>query len=640
MDQLEHIDTRLAAIEAFELDSSEAAARLAEEQSIHAAFIDAADRGDLDMIEAFIEWGVDVNRPGASRAPWGAGEWMTALIAASHGGCPAVVDALLRAGAKVDCELPYASYGSRALTAASCCENELVVAMLLDVGAEVNFLPPAHIDNPLRSAIWAGSPAAARQLLERGANVDISLVQLALKGWCSPTSSGRWGRRVRKEPKLTIAKAYKQCVDLLLPHVDMQSLEMLQTETYPWARDGKVAEDAPVDARRLTTLPERAAKFQAKRIVRECKRALHPMPDDLVRRARGLLAHGASRGNLKLARALLPFVGARHCDDLGVTPLMRAAEGAHPEMVALLAPISDANAVDTSRELCEGLWHGGNTALMKASALDGGEQAARCVEILLQYADPAMENCSGKTAIMLAATKGHTPVFQLLEAAANALSGKGYASRHWSALLSAVEHGHADLVERLVNVCEVDARAWDPANYYFSYPRNDFIGETALMVAAGRGDAPCLRALLARGDARLRDGGSKGETALMKAALSGSLECVEMLLPLSDVDAFSGTERAYWSTSDVDWAGSGSALILASLGFGGRREHRECVMSIAKKANIALKNSEGLSAISVARECGQEQIASELEWMQARKEGHEIAKSIGDQPARRAARSL
>jgi ankyrin repeat protein len=89
------------------------------------------------------------------------------------------------------------------------------------------------------------------------------------------------------------------------------------------------------------------------------------------------------------------------------------------------------------------------------------------------------------------------------------------------AFFAAVESGDADGVraalERGVAVNAVDPR-WAPLD-----------GETALMLAAGRGDVGTLRLLLARGaDVDLQP--ATGWTALMRACNAGRLDCARLLL--------------------------------------------------------------------------------------------------------------
>ena len=89
-------------------------------------FLEAAKRGDLPEVKRLIVDGADVNTKN--------NRGVTALMFASHGGYPEVVQELLAVGADVNAKN---NYGSTALMVASTKGNREIVLQLLTKGARL-----------------------------------------------------------------------------------------------------------------------------------------------------------------------------------------------------------------------------------------------------------------------------------------------------------------------------------------------------------------------------------------------------------------------------------------------------------------------------------------------------------------------
>lgn len=186
----------------------------------------------------------------------------------------------------------------------------------------------------------------------------------------------------------------------------------------------------------------------------------------------------------------------------GKTALMAAAGMGETAMVEdLLEAGAQANATNDN----------GGTALMYASVK--GQTAI--IELLLSHAAQVNTVASnGWTAVMLATVKGHADsVILLIENGANANLPDIYGA---SPLMKAIEGGRVQVIEVLLESDRVNLDAKDDR------------GITALHLAAARGNAGVVHALLARGvDAAIEDG--EGRTASIIAQSMGHGQIVEMI---------------------------------------------------------------------------------------------------------------
>ena len=224
--------------------------------------------------------------------------------------------------------------------------------------------------------------------------------------------------------------------------------------------------------------------------------------------ARGWCAlHWAAQlGDEPIARALLEAASARAleaCADGVGTPLMVAAENAHPAVIeALLARGARVDATD-AQGWC-------------ALAIASGKGHAQIVSQLLGARADVNQagTMSRRTPLMAAAQSGHAAVASLLLAAradANGADASGV-----SALMLSAKNGHAPLVGALL---AAGARA-DAA---------DAAGQTALVLNAKAGDVRIAALLLEHG-AHADHVTAAGVSALVLAARHGHRELIELLI--------------------------------------------------------------------------------------------------------------
>lgn len=121
--------------------------------------LEAARRGELDVVKRLVEAGETVNPPDGSRTP---------LIAAALHDHVAVMEYVLAKGAPVDAR---DRLGRSALWAAVWAGQPQAFKLLLDKGADVNV--SAKTGDPLLfMAVEGGRAEMVRELLTRGATVD------------------------------------------------------------------------------------------------------------------------------------------------------------------------------------------------------------------------------------------------------------------------------------------------------------------------------------------------------------------------------------------------------------------------------------------------------------------------------------
>jgi ankyrin repeat protein len=309
-------------------------------------------------------------------------------------------------------------------------------------------------------------------------------------------------------------------------------------------------------------------------------------------------------------------------DKTGQTPLMDAAERGLLRCVELLAPISDAKAVDKAGEsaLILAVKKGNENCarpLLGASDLDrtGGDDAeftalmhavARgsvgCARALLE-AGASLETRSGRwgkgTALMVAATKGRAECVRLLLAAG--ADAKAKDSGKLDALIHAVRWGTLECATALIGASDLGSKDND--------------GDTALSLAVcSKSDEealPFVEALLAAG-ADAAEPNDAGFTALMWAARR-SPRCLAKLLPVSDPEAKNSDGETAWMVA----ARAGSVECLR-------------LLENASEAVRWTKNSKGKSALALcAEEEGRaEALAFLLGGVKAGERQEEIAAAI------------
>ncbi|XP_067005492.2 transient receptor potential channel pyrexia [Anabrus simplex] len=200
-------------------------------------------------------------------------------------------------------------------------------------------------------------------------------------------------------------------------------------------------------------------------------------------------------------------------DERGFTPLMLAALRGRTDCIqALLAEGADIRAVDSTK---------GHTALHKA-ALAGHRDALR---LLINAAPNEIDKAdfSGNTALMSAVSKGHNHCFEaLVNAGANCCLRT---SRKQTVLHLAAGKGHAQMLRAMLERPEIN-------NLLRIKPAiKDADGRTCLVLAVLAGSAPCVNILLQNGVSLLSEIQEPWQqNPLYLAASRGSNEILQLLL--------------------------------------------------------------------------------------------------------------
>ncbi|TNJ29017.1 Ankyrin repeat protein 2 [Giardia muris] len=216
----------------------------------------------------------------------------------------------------------------------------------------------------------------------------------------------------------------------------------------------------------------------------------------------------------------------------GTTALMMAAHENYPEIVGLLLPyeqgLKDSEGHTAQWYAYNSLWRGDFTqvrkllenegtervpppreeCLLMASAITGDIEGVRKNLDHVGYQDP-----TGMTALMLAASYGHSDCIPFLEKEIGMQNNDGRTALMWAAYNGRV--GCITLLEEEIG-------------------KEDNDGMTALMLAASNGMTGCAQLLLTEvGKQTTREGNGlpPGATALMLAAHNDHPEIVELLLP-------------------------------------------------------------------------------------------------------------
>ncbi len=293
----------------------------------------------------------------------------------------------------------------------------------------------------------------------------------------------------------------------------------------------------------------------------------------------------------------------------GYSPLICAAFAGSTSAIELLA--SKGAELDHRSER-------GGTALIAAVL----QSKLEAVNLLLSLgADPTLgkPNCSGLLAI--AVERGNTPIIDALYAVV--IKHPEAAEQLGQALFAAADLEHYALVKKILrsrNVEEIVEQYGEPALLAASVRNSDHIvemlleagvpvnsrsrcGETALMHAVTTRGLGTVEILL-KYDADVDATDSQGRSPLMKAAELGFTSIVDLLLPI--------TKELNRQTAKGGW----SALMLAA-----REGHSEIVEAfIARGADTGLKDYNGDTAASLARQRGHMFLANTISAAQRRAE--------------------
>jgi ankyrin repeat protein len=174
-----------------------------------------------------------------------------------------------------------------------------------------------------------------------------------------------------------------------------------------------------------------------------------------------------------------------------------------------------------------------------------GNRAQEALALIARGADPAAPINGGLSPLMVAAKLG----FEECVRALIPFGGLGARDAAGRCPLILAAGGMAG--ERVVAAL-LEA---DPAQALVA----DFVGGTALIHAASKGKAACVRALLAASDPRAA--GPLARTALMECSRLGMDDCVALLLDRSDIEAVDAEGMDAASLADHSGFGELSALI-------------------------------------------------------------------------------
>ncbi len=458
-------DTGLALIEAASKGDSEVVEALldsgadinARDEQNQTALHQAASKGHTPVVKLLLKRGADVN----AKNLFG----QTPLLAPVYRGSLDTVRALLSAGADVEARSELT--GQTPLLIVSCGPTKVVEA-LLEEGADVNAKGEAYHETALMLAAISGNKATVQALLNKGADVKAA------------STNGRTA--VLMAEALGHAEVAKLLQDYGAPREISRTLLPLEAYLPPYL---------VVDAKKGRRLSSQAA-------LAFLSRGAEVKADGKM-----ALLFAAMRGDVEAVRALLNSgadVNVKHED--GWSGLMLAAvNGYSPVVEALLD--KGAN-VDAKEDFM------GQTALIWA--VKGGYTSV--VNVLLKAgANVNARDKFGGTALTRAASSGQTEIVKtLLEAGAD-INAREYDGD--TASIEATAESHLEIIQALL---KAGANVND----------KDLDGRTLLMIAAMTGAEKAVKLLLDAGaDINAQD--NFGSTALKQATTLERKSIVQLL---------------------------------------------------------------------------------------------------------------
>jgi ankyrin repeat protein len=454
------------------------------------ALIEAANKGDSEVVEALLDSGADINARDERN--------QTALHHAANGGHTPVVKLLLERGADVnaknlfeqaplhgavfrgaldsvrlllnagaDIDSRFGFNGQTPLLAVSAGRTKVVEA-LLEEGADVNAKGEAHQETALMLATIAGNTATVGILLEKGADVK------------AEATNGRTALMMAE------ALGHAEIVGLLQDAgaPGETSIALLPLEVY-------LPRNLVISARKGQRLSSQAALGLLNR------------GEEINADGETALLFASMHGDISAVSALLDNgsdADAKHED--GWTGLLLAAVNGHAAVVQAL--LEKGAAVDTKEELM------GQTALIWA--VKGGHGAT--VKALLKAgANVNARDKFGGTALTRAASLGKTAVAKTLIEAGADINAREYDGD--TAIIEATAGSNLKIVQALL---KAGANVND----------KDLDGRTLLMIAAMIGTEKVVKLLAGAGaDIDARD--NFGSTALIQATTLKRKKIVQLL---------------------------------------------------------------------------------------------------------------
>ncbi len=458
-------DTGLALINAANKGDSEVVEALldsgadinARDEQNQTALHKAASRGHNSIVNLLLERGADVNAKNLFR--------QTALLAPVHRGSLDIVRALLGAGADVDARSGLA--GQSPLLAVSSGRTKVVEA-LLEEGADVNLKGKSYHETALMLAAIAGNTATVKALLEKGADVKAA------------STNGRTARMMAE------ALDHPEVVKLL-----QEAGAPLKTALALLPLEAYLPRYLVVNAKKGRRLNSQAAL------------ALLSRGAEVKINGKTALLFAAMRGDVKAVSTVLDNgadVNMRHED--GWSGLLLAAVNGHYTVAQVL--LVKGAKVDAKEKLM------GQTALIWA--VKGGH-AALVKALLKAGANVNARDKYGGTALTRAANSGKAAIVKtLLEAGAD-INAREYDGD--TALIEATAESHLEIIQELLKAgANVNDKNLD--------------GRTLLMIAAMTGTDKAVKVLLNAGaDINAQD--SFGSTALKQATTLKRKKIVQLL---------------------------------------------------------------------------------------------------------------
>jgi len=458
-------DTGSALIEAASKGDSEVVEALldsgadinARDEQNQTALHQAANRGHTAVVKFLLERGADVN----AKNLFG----QTPLLAPVYRGSLDTVRALLSAGADVDARSGLT--GQTPLLIVSSGPTKVVEA-LLEEGADVNAKGKFYHETALMLAAISGNKATVKSLLEKGADVKAA------------STNGRTAMLMAES--LGHAEVVKLLQDYGAPRET--SIALLPLEAY-------LPRYLVVNAKKRQRLSSQAAL------------ALLSRGAEVKADEETALLFAATRGDVEAVSALLDNgadVNVKHED--GWNGLMLAAVNGHSLVVQAL--LDKGAKVDAKENLM------GQTALIWAAK---GGHAAIVKTLLKAGANVNARDKFGGTALTRVASNGQAQILNtLLEAGAD-INAREYDGD--TAVIEATAESHLEIIQALL---KAGANVND----------KDLEGRTLLMIAAMIGADKVVKALLDAGaDINAQD--NFGSTALNQATTLKHKNIVQLL---------------------------------------------------------------------------------------------------------------
>ena len=458
-------DTGLALIEAANKGDSEVVEALldsgadinARDEQNQTALHQAANRGHTLVVKLLLERGADVN----AKNLFG----QTPLLAPVYRGSLDIVRALLGAGADVEARSELS--GQTPLLSVSGFRTKVVEA-LLEEGADVNAKGEFYHETALMLASVTGNKATVKALLDKGADVK------------AESTNGRTAMLMAES--LGHAEVAKLLQDAGAPRETSRAL--LPLEAYlPRYLIVNAKRGRPLNPQAVLALLSRGAVLKAD--------------------GEMALLFAAMRGDAEAVSALLnngADVNVKHKD--GWSGLMLVAVNGHsPVVQALLDKGAKVDAKENLMGQTALIWavKGGHIAIVKALLKAGANVNAR--------------DKFGGTALTRAASNGQAEIVKtLLEAGAD-INAREYDGD--TALIEAAAESHLEIIQALL---KAGANVND----------KDLDGRTLLMIAAMIGKDKVVKALLDAGaDINAQD--NFGSTALKQATTLKRKNIVQLL---------------------------------------------------------------------------------------------------------------